>query len=38
MGITGTPFFYINGIPVNGAQPAAVFEEIIETELATLKQ
>ena len=37
MGITGTPFFYINGIPVNGAQPAAVFEKIIEAELATLE-
>ncbi|MCH7978567.1 MAG: thioredoxin domain-containing protein [Acidobacteria bacterium] len=38
MGITGTPFFYINGIPVNGAQPAAVFEEIIEAELAAIEQ
>lgn len=37
MGITGTPFFYINGIPVNGAQPAAVFEEIIEAELARME-
>ncbi len=37
LGITGTPFFYINGIPVNGAQPAAVFEEIIEAELAAIE-
>ena len=36
LGITGTPFFFINGVPVNGAQPAPVFEEIIEAELATI--
>ncbi len=33
LGITGTPYFFINGIPVNGAQPQPVFEEIIEAEL-----
>jgi protein-disulfide isomerase len=38
LGITGTPFFFINGIPVNGALPQPVFEEIIETELALLAQ
>jgi len=33
-GVTGTPAFFINGIPLNGAQPAAAFEKIIEEELA----
>ena len=35
-GVTGTPGFFINGIFVNGAQPASVFEKIIESELAAL--
>jgi protein-disulfide isomerase len=34
VGITGTPGFIINGIPVSGAQPFTVFEQIIEQELA----
>jgi protein-disulfide isomerase len=38
LGITGTPFFFINGIPVNGALPQPVFEEIIDKELALLAQ
>jgi protein-disulfide isomerase len=38
LGITGTPYFFINGIPVNGALPQPVFEEIIENELAALAQ
>jgi predicted DsbA family dithiol-disulfide isomerase len=33
-GVTGTPAFFINGIPLTGAQPAAAFEKIIEEELA----
>ena len=33
-GITGTPAFYINGVPLTGAQPASEFEKIIESELA----
>ena len=37
LGIKGTPFFFINGVPVNGAQPTPVFEEIIEVELATIQ-
>ena len=37
LGIKGTPFFFINGVPVNGAQPSPVFEEIIEAELATIQ-
>ncbi|OFW11723.1 MAG: hypothetical protein A3H27_10915 [Acidobacteria bacterium RIFCSPLOWO2_02_FULL_59_13] len=37
LAIPGTPFFYINGIPLNGARPQTEFEEIIEAELARLK-
>ena len=36
LAIPGTPFFYINGIPLNGARPQAEFEEIIDAELARL--
>jgi protein-disulfide isomerase len=32
-GITGTPGFFINGILLNGAQPSAAFERIIDSEL-----
>ena len=37
LAIPGTPFFYINGIPLNGARPQPEFEEIIEAELARLE-
>lgn len=30
MGIGGTPFFFINGVPVNGAQPEEEFVKVIE--------
>lgn len=33
-GIVGTPGFFINGIYLDGAQPAAVFERIIDEELS----
>ncbi len=33
-GVSGTPGFFINGIFVNGAQPQAEFEKIIDRELA----
>ncbi|MDP6670190.1 MAG: thioredoxin domain-containing protein [archaeon] len=33
-GVNGTPAFFVNGILVSGAQPASVFETIIEQELA----
>jgi predicted DsbA family dithiol-disulfide isomerase len=33
-GVSGTPTFFINGIPLTGAQPAAAFEKIIDEELA----
>ena len=34
LGVTGTPTFFINGIPLVGAQPLEVFAEIIDRELA----
>ncbi len=33
-GVTGTPAFFINGIPLRGAVPAADFQRIIDQELA----
>lgn len=33
LGITGTPTFFLNGIPIVGAQPTAMFQQIIEAEL-----
>jgi protein-disulfide isomerase len=33
-GVNGTPSFFINGIPVAGAQRYEVFSEIIDRELA----
>lgn len=33
LGVTGTPTFFINGIPIVGAQPFVVFAEIIDSEL-----
>ena len=40
LGISGTPAFFINGFPITGAQPLAVFEEAIalaqKGELAAL--
>ena len=37
-GVAGTPAFFIDGIPVNGAQPQAEFEKIINAELADAKR
>lgn len=34
LGINSTPTFFINGIPVVGAQPYEVFKQVIEKELA----
>jgi len=34
VGVLGTPAFYINGVPLSGAQPASEFEKIIESQLA----
>lgn len=34
LGVTSTPTFFINGIPLIGAQPFEAFQQIIEQELA----
>ena len=34
LGISSTPTFFINGIPVVGAQPLNVFKQVIDKELA----
>jgi protein-disulfide isomerase len=34
VGVKGTPGFIINGQLISGAQPFAVFKQIIEAELA----
>ncbi len=36
-GVNGTPAFFINGIPLSGAQPFAAFEKIINQELERAK-
>jgi protein-disulfide isomerase len=33
-GVSGTPAFFINGIPLRGALPAADFQRVIDEELA----
>jgi protein-disulfide isomerase len=38
LGITGTPVFRINGIPIMGSQPIDRFKEIIEDQLAAAKE
>ena len=37
-GVGGTPGIFINGILLSGAQPEAVFERIIQSELADLRK
>lgn len=37
LGITGTPTFFLNGIPMVGAQPFSVFKSYIDQELASAK-
>ena len=37
-GVNGTPGFFINGVMVTGAQPLAVFERVVEEELAAIRQ
>jgi len=34
LGVRSTPTFFVNGIPLVGAQPFEVFQEVIEQELA----
>jgi protein-disulfide isomerase len=36
-GVTGTPGFFVNGIPVDGAQPEETFTRIIDREIAREK-
>jgi protein-disulfide isomerase len=38
LGVTGTPGFFINGEFVSGAQPEAVFDKIIQADLAAFSQ
>ena len=33
-GVTGTPAFFINGIPLRGALPIDEFQKVIDEELA----
>jgi len=37
-GVSGTPAFFINGVFLGGAYPAAAFEKIIDAELAAAKK
>ena len=32
-GVEGTPAFFVNGIPLGGAQPFSAFEELVKKEL-----
>jgi protein-disulfide isomerase len=34
VGVSGTPGFFVNGIPIHGAQPFSTFESTIDEELA----
>jgi protein-disulfide isomerase len=36
-GVEGTPAFFVNGIPLSGAQPIEVFSQIIDKELGRIK-
>ncbi len=37
-GVNGTPAFFVNGVFLNGAQPAAAFEKVIDEELAAAER
>jgi protein-disulfide isomerase len=37
LGITGTPTFFINGLPMVGAQPFSAFKQVIDQELLAKK-
>jgi protein-disulfide isomerase len=37
LGVTGTPTFFVNGLPLVGAQPLSEFKSVIERELARLQ-
>jgi len=36
-GVSGTPGFFVNGIPLSGAKSEAAFEKIIQAELAAFE-
>jgi protein-disulfide isomerase len=38
LGVVATPGFFVNGIFLNGAQPAAAFEQVIDQELSASSQ
>lgn len=38
IGVTGTPAFFVNGIPLVGAQPLEQFKALIDQELSRLEQ
>jgi protein-disulfide isomerase len=35
LGVSGTPAFFINGVPLTGAQPFSAFKQVIDAELAS---
>lgn len=37
LGVSGTPGFFVNGIKLEGAQPYAVFSQIVDSELAVVE-
>jgi len=34
LGVSSTPTFFINGLAIVGAQPLAIFQQVIDKELA----
>ncbi|MFP6687535.1 MAG: thioredoxin domain-containing protein [Polyangiaceae bacterium] len=37
LGVNGTPHFFVNGLPLSGAQPFEAFEDIIDAQLQAAK-